>query len=483
MRLSLPNLDEQGVTPFFLHDMNKKKNAVKTADDLDRIGSRIRDKADNYTRYNFSWGQNALLQSFFDLAQEFDTLEDFYRICVAEITEFMHISSRLYIISEADQKLLLVCDSTKGLYEEPAAAPLHITITCHPFEIQGSYVFPIHRKPSATAKVIGKMYRGNVMGMLEIYPCDKLSDSDIFFLSKYANRIGYNLHNRLISDQNIRHLKFINNLVLDIEHNVITPNMYFRHLFNRLKKNIGEMEELEKAMIVMKQTMAGNADQTCKNVMDRVALLHKGLSAVHKELMEHHSTYSLFLESLFRRDHFKMGQFVLRPTLCQVEKDIITPQIEHFNSRFESRGIVVERPLDMVGEEIALSVDVGLLSQVYANLFSNAVKYASDVRDHQGRSRKSVTYGREILRNYFGYNKDGIKFNVFSTGPHLSHDETETVFSEGFRGDKSKGLPGTGHGLAFVKQVVEIHGGVVGYEPTAEGNNFFFILPISNSQP
>jgi signal transduction histidine kinase len=35
-----------------------------------------------------------------------------------------------------------------------------------------------------------------------------------------------------------------------------------------------------------------------------------------------------------------------------------------------------------------------------------------------------------------------------------------------------------GHGLAFVKYVVELHGGQVGYEPTPEGNNFFFVLPL-----
>jgi signal transduction histidine kinase len=43
-------------------------------------------------------------------------------------------------------------------------------------------------------------------------------------------------------------------------------------------------------------------------------------------------------------------------------------------------------------------------------------------------------------------------------------------------------LPGTGHGLSFVKQVIEIHGGRVGREATAEGNNFFFVLPLSSSR-
>jgi signal transduction histidine kinase len=46
------------------------------------------------------------------------------------------------------------------------------------------------------------------------------------------------------------------------------------------------------------------------------------------------------------------------------------------------------------------------------------------------------------------------------------------------RGDDNLDVPGTGHGLSFIRLVVEMHGGQVGYEPTPEGNNFFFILPI-----
>ena len=52
------------------------------------------------------------------------------------------------------------------------------------------------------------------------------------------------------------------------------------------------------------------------------------------------------------------------------------------------------------------------------------------------------------------------------------------LFEEGVRGKGSEQHPGTGHGLAFIKHVVELHGGQVGYEPTQEGNNFYFVLPL-----
>ncbi|MDH5299703.1 MAG: ATP-binding protein, partial [Desulfobulbaceae bacterium] len=198
----------------------------------------------------------------------------------------------------------------------------------------------------------------------------------------------------------------------------------------------------------------------------------------HHELQEHHATTSLFLESLFRRDHFVQGHLVLRPRYCRVEDEIIGPQLEHFAGRFKVRGITVEAPTDMIGEEVLLVVDVGLLSQVYANFFSNALKYVEEIIDHRNKARKAVAYGREIIRDCFGPGRHGIKFNVFTTGRHLSDEEAAAVFNEGFRSVKYRNLPGTGHGLAFVKQVIEIHGGVVGYERTPEGNNFFFVLPL-----
>jgi len=105
------------------------------------------------------------------------------------------------------------------------------------------------------------------------------------------------------------------------------------------------------------------------------------------------------------------------------------------------------------------------------------VKSTEEIQAGDGRSRKAVAYGRELRRDYFGPGKDGIKFNVFSTGPHLRLEEVEKIFDDGFRGSNSGRSPGTGHGLSFIKQVVEIHGGTVGCELVPGGNNFYFVLP------
>ncbi|MEW6594866.1 MAG: HAMP domain-containing sensor histidine kinase [Thermodesulfobacteriota bacterium] len=451
---------------------------------LERIRRRIREKGESYRRYNFSEAQHALLRTFFDLAQEYDAMEDFYRVCVVAPREFLGFDSRLYVLDQSRQHLQLVCDSVGGLVRPPRDAAPTLRLTCATYEVEDSCYVPIHRKPPSSEEEKGgrRELTDLVLGMLEVYPAARLTPADRFFLRKYSNRIGYNLHNRFIAQQNIRHLKFINNLVMDIEHNVITPNMYFKHLFNQLRKRIKELEEVKRLFLELKAAAKpeGEAGAACETLTSRLSNLYEELMANHHELQEHHAHYSLFLESLFRRDHFRKGHLVLRPKSCSIEKEIIIPQLEHYVGRLERRGIVIEQPRDMIDEEIPLQVDVGLLSQVYANLFSNAVKYTDEVVDRRGNRKRAMAYGREILRGFFGSGKDGIKFNVFTTGRHLSAEEAGAIYKDGFRGERGKDEPGTGHGLSFVKHVVEIHGGMVGYEPTEEGNNFYFILPLSD---
>ena len=62
--------------------MTEQNSTPAIPADLATLCRRIRDKAESYEQYNFSQGRNDFLKAFFDLAQEYDSLEDFYRICV-----------------------------------------------------------------------------------------------------------------------------------------------------------------------------------------------------------------------------------------------------------------------------------------------------------------------------------------------------------------------------------------------------------------
>jgi signal transduction histidine kinase len=320
----------------------------------------------------------------------------------------------------------------------------------------------------------------SVLGLLEVYPVEDRHEKNKLFLEKYANRIGYNMHNKFLSEKNAEHLKFICTLVADIEHNVIVPNMiyklYFRRLRGKIMKNIA-LERLLTEELAKKEDAEGRVENLLKEMKE----VNRGLTEELENIGKHYTNTSLFLETLFRRSHFDQGRLTLRTKTCNMKKDVVDPQLERFTEQFENAGITVDDRLSGIpDEEVIGVVDVGLMAQVYANLFSNALKYTEEVIMHWGEKRKYMSYGHEVIRDFFGMGKGGIKYNVFSTGRHIPPEERSKIFDEGYRGSNAASKPGTGHGLLFIKNAVEIHGGVVGYEATPYGNNFYFIIPKSD---
>jgi hypothetical protein len=449
------------------HFLMEKANMAGST--KEHLLTRITAKGGDYAHHHFTQAQDGILKTFFDLVHEYDTLEDYYTICVLTLKQSMDVECRLYLNDQhGDLKLVRASDLDESF---PVTAPSHIQVQHEIIDLDGSLFFPIYMGPLRTNEQVP-------VGILQVTPGQPLSEQEQFFISIYANRIGITLNDKVSACQNIQHIKFVQGLVTDIEHNVIIPNMYFRHLFKKLRHNIDVMGELKDAILSQQEDLGVADNKSCREIVAKVAALHDSFLSHHNELEKHHASSSLFIESLFRKDHFDRGELVLRPKKCFVEQEIIDPQLEHFANRFKHHNIVVRRPADMRDEEIALNVDIGLLAQVYANLFSNALKYAS-VSEGSVDNVKLVAYGREYVSDCFGEGRGGVKFNVFSTGPHLSPAEAQFVFDEGFRCDNAGFQSGKGHGLAFTRQVVEIHGGRVSYEPVAGGNNFCFYLPLA----
>jgi signal transduction histidine kinase len=444
---------------------------------LNHILARIEKKKADYQHYNFSERENSALKTFFDLAQEFDSLDAFYLLAVAIPKSFFSLNARLYIMSPKTNALALVATTIEDDMPLNTPPPSHVQPGDHPY-ITGDFVLAL--------TIRGKRYlldqlpfktNSNIIGLLEIFPFKDRTVSEEFFFEKYANRLGYNVHNRFIAQKNIEHLRFIRSLVADIEHNIIVPNiiyrLYLRNLKNKINKNMIVEQILKdrlKELHVNDPVLLGNLSE----LMD----VNRGLVGEYDNIEKHYRNMSLFLETLLRRSHFDQGRITLRTKPCNINKEIVQPQLERYIDRFHEMEIEINDRFSGIPDEDVISVvDIGLMSQVYANLFSNALKYTQEMMTYTGETKKYMSYGRQLIHNYFGEGKDGIKYNVFTTGPHIPLQEREKIFEDEYRGSNTELKPGTGHGLSFFKNVIEIHGGIVGYEPTHNGNNFYFILP------
>jgi len=444
---------------------------------LKEVLERIKNKKSDYVRYNFTQLENDALKTFFDLAQEFDNIKDFYTLCVAIPKSFFNLDSCLYLIDPKLNTLSLTAKTESRGYALHTPPPDEVKPNERPYYTdKHSLVLTIRGKKPLIDQLPFQI-QDDVLGLLEVYPVkDKNAHIELFF-EKYANRIGFNIHNRFLSEKSVEHLKFIRSLVADIEHNVIVPNMVYKLFLRRLRGHVKKNKEIEKLLsgyLAKEHREEGSLENLYKEFVD----VNRGLSGELENIEKHYQNMSLFIETLFRRSHFDQGRLTLRTKVCNMKKDVVQPQLERYMEQFKGNGISIDDRLSGIPEkEIINVVDVGLIAQVYANLFSNALKYTEEVVMDTGEKWKYIAYGSETIKDFFGPGKDGVKYNVFSTGRHIAPEEREKIFEEEYRGSNARDKLGTGHGLAFVKNAVEIHGGIAGYEATKHGNNFYFVLP------
>jgi signal transduction histidine kinase len=112
------------------------------------------------------------------------------------------------------------------------------------------------------------------------------------------------------------------------------------------------------------------------------------------------------------------------------------------------------------------------LQRAFTNLISNAFKYTP----RGGRVEVSVI---PYLRN----NGDGgvLEISVKDTGIGIPEEDIERIFEPFYRGKNATTESGMGLGLAFAKEVVELHCGriLVQSEPQ-KGSLFSILLPVGN---
>lgn len=133
----------------------------------------------------------------------------------------------------------------------------------------------------------------------------------------------------------------------------------------------------------------------------------------------------------------------------------------HFEEKSQQFSVSVEKDLPEV------EADADRVSQVLANLLTNANKYAPEGAQVQ---LAATRVGEEI------------EFAVSDDGPGLGEEELEHVFDRFWRAQsgETQEVGGTGLGLAIAKSLVDLHGGAISANSTqGEGATFRFVLPIA----
>jgi len=140
---------------------------------------------------------------------------------------------------------------------------------------------------------------------------------------------------------------------------------------------------------------------------------------------------------------------------------LLREQLSLFTGRSDGHKLSLE--LDRA-PLIALA-DRDRIAQVVVNLVSNAIKYSPA----GGPVTIAVANGDGVVR-----------VSVTDRGLGIAPDQRARVFTKFFRAPAAaqRGIAGTGLGLALCKEIVEAHGGRIGFQTTdAAGSTFWFELP------
>ena len=125
--------------------------------------------------------------------------------------------------------------------------------------------------------------------------------------------------------------------------------------------------------------------------------------------------------------------------------------------------------LDLPDEPLPVRGDPDRLRQVIGNLLSNAIKYSP------GGGTVELTAAR---------NGDSVHISVRDEGIGIPETSQSRIFTKFFRGEMAtSGISGTGLGLAVSRDIVESHGGRMGFKSAeGEGTTFWVELPEGNGQ-
>ena len=143
----------------------------------------------------------------------------------------------------------------------------------------------------------------------------------------------------------------------------------------------------------------------------------------------------------------KTEEYDLGEQLCQC--------LLQFEDVWEEKGLNIETD---IAEDIRIRSDGELLSLVWNNLISNAIKFTPD----------GGTVGL-VMRP----EGDRVCISISDTGCGIKPEVGRHIFEKFYQGDASHATQGNGLGLALVKRVVDILGGEIGVESVyGQGSTF-----------
>lgn len=185
-----------------------------------------------------------------------------------------------------------------------------------------------------------------------------------------------------------------------------------------------------------------------------------------KNIYDSNERMVALVNALLNISRIESGRLIIEPKSTNF-KDLVKKVITEIKPKIvEKKQELIVSIKDDLPE---VSVDPQLISEVYVNLLTNAIKYSPPESE---------------ITIFISKKGDQLLSQVSDNGMGIPKSQQERVFSKFFRADnavKTEG-EGTGLGLYLIKAIVESSGGKIWFtSEEGKGTSFFFSLPMSGS--
>ncbi|TFD94493.1 HAMP domain-containing sensor histidine kinase [Jeotgalibacillus sp. R-1-5s-1] len=233
--------------------------------------------------------------------------------------------------------------------------------------------------------------------------------------------------------------------------------------FNQMAKELESNEYLNKELSA---TMAHEFKTPVSSMIGFAALLKKEDLPENKRL-----EYASVIEREARRlanlssALLKLSTFDHQLVRLEKETYMLDEQIRECLLTLQPQWEEKELQLNIELEEITLTADQELMSQVWLNILKNAIEHSN----HGGELAVTLSH------------KPGeIQIMIKDQGKGIEPEHIGRIFDRFYQADQTRHSSGTGLGLPLVKKIVELHDGRVAVESKpGAGALFTVILPLS----
>jgi signal transduction histidine kinase len=233
------------------------------------------------------------------------------------------------------------------------------------------------------------------------------------------------------------------------------------HALNRLAETLEHEEELRKETVA---DIAHELRTPVTGILSRIEAAQDGVLADEAANLEAMHMEALRLARLL--DDLAMLAEAERPGLLIDKRPvdlakIAEQEVEEWRARFEAKGLQLGVEL----EQVWVSGDPDRLSQICANLLSNAARYTEPGGGVHVRVAREANLA--VLE-------------VEDTGIGIAPEDLRHIFTRFWRGEKSRSRAtgGAGIGLAIVRELVRAHDGRIDVESgLGRGSCFLVLLP------